>query len=58
MIDIIKWPSFTAINLETYPRRHTYEHFLDYEIPFTSRTTQLDITNLKIIYKTLILNFL
>lgn len=47
MIDKIEWPSFTAINLETYPRRHIYEHFLDYEIPFTSRTTQLDITNLK-----------
>ena len=42
-----EWPVAAPIDLSTYPRRDLYEHFLTFEIPVTTRTVQLDITQLQ-----------
>ena len=40
-------PIATPIDLDTYARRHWYEHFCQFEIPVTYRTIQIDVTALK-----------
>lgn len=41
-----EWPKASPIDLETYPRRDLYEHFLTFEIPVATRTIQIDVTPL------------
>ena len=41
-----EWPVASPIDLETYPRKVLYKHFLTFEVPVTTRTIQLDITEL------------
>ena len=43
---MFEWPTATHIDIEAYPRRRIYEHFLTFEIPVTTRTIQLDVTSL------------
>lgn len=43
---MFEWPVASRIDLESYPRRQLYEHFLTFEIPVTTRTLQLDTTAL------------
>ena len=43
---MFEWPTATPVDLETYPRRKLYEHFLTFEIPVTTRTVQIDVTEL------------
>lgn len=39
-----EWPTAKPIDLETYPRRDIYAHFLTFEIPVVTRTLQLDVS--------------
>lgn len=41
-----EWPTATPIDLDTYPRREIYRHFLTFEIPVVTRTIQIDVTDL------------
>ena len=43
---MFEWPIASRIDMETYPRRALYEHFLTFEIPVVTRTVQLDVTSL------------
>jgi len=43
---MFEWPIASRIDMDTYPRRALYEHFLTFEIPVASRTVQLDVTSL------------
>ena len=43
---MFEWPIATPIDMESYPRREMYEHFLNFEIPVVARTVQLDVTSL------------
>jgi chloramphenicol O-acetyltransferase type A len=43
---MFEWPIASRINLDTYPRRMLYEHFLTFEIPVATRTIQIDVTSL------------
>jgi chloramphenicol O-acetyltransferase type A len=43
---MFEWPLASRIDMDTYPRRALFEHFLTFEIPVTNRTVQLDITSL------------
>jgi len=43
---MFEWPTSTPIDIESYPRRELYEHFLSFEIPVATRTLQLDVTSL------------
>ena len=43
---MFEWPTATPIDLDTYPRRFWYEHFLTFEIPLVNRTIQIDVTDL------------
>lgn len=45
-MDAFELPVPHPIDLEAYPRRRTYEAFLDFDNPTTSRTIQVDITSL------------
>lgn len=45
--NMIDWPTAIPIDLDTYPRRHWYEHFCQFEIPVTYRTIQIDVTALR-----------
>lgn len=42
-----EWPTATPIAMESYNRRHLYEHFSEFDIPITYRTVQIDVTALK-----------
>lgn len=46
--DVIQfeWPKATPIELESYPRKDLYKHFLTFEIPVVTRTIQIDVTEL------------
>lgn len=44
---MFEWPNATPVDLQSYARRHWYEHFCQFEIPLTYRTVQIDITDLK-----------
>ena len=52
-----EWPVATRIDLDTYPRRALYEHFLTFENPVVNRTVQLDISALKTFVKSKGLRF-
>ena len=41
-----EWPTAAPIDLETYPRRDLYEHFLTFEIPVATRTLQINVSAL------------
>ena len=41
-----EWPSATPIDLDTYPRKELYRHFLTFEIPVVTRTLQIDVTSI------------
>jgi chloramphenicol O-acetyltransferase type A len=41
-----EWPTATPIDLENYPRRDLYKHFLTFEIPVATRTIQIDVSAL------------
>ncbi|MBU3679883.1 MAG: hypothetical protein FGM32_09810 [Candidatus Kapabacteria bacterium] len=43
---MFEWPTATPIELDSYPRRFWYEHFLTFEIPLVYRTIQIDVTEL------------
>lgn len=45
-LKMFEWPIATPIDMESYPRRGLYEHFLTFEIPVVTRTVQLDVTSL------------
>lgn len=49
---MFEWPVATRIDLDSYPRRHLYEHFLEFEIPVVTRTIRLDTTSLVDFIKT------
>ncbi len=44
---MFEWPNATPVHLQSYARRHLYEHFCQFEIPLTYRTVQIDVTDLK-----------
>lgn len=44
---MFEWPIATPIALESYTRRHLYEHFIEFDNPLTYRTIQIDVTALK-----------
>jgi chloramphenicol O-acetyltransferase type A len=44
---MFEWPTAIPIDLETFPRKHWYEHVGQFEIPVTYLTTQIDVSNLK-----------
>lgn len=41
-----EWPTATPIDLESYPRKDLYKHFLTFEIPVATRTIQIDVSAL------------
>jgi chloramphenicol O-acetyltransferase type A len=41
-----EWPTAKAIDLDAYPRKTIYKHFLGFELPVSSRTIQSDVTAL------------
>lgn len=41
---MFEWPVASRIDMDTYPRKQLYEHFLTFEIPVVTRTVQLDVT--------------
>jgi chloramphenicol O-acetyltransferase type A len=41
-----EWPTATPIDLESYPRKDLYKHFLTFEIPVVTRTIQIDVSAL------------
>lgn len=43
---MFEWPIASRIDMNTYPRRVLYEHFLTFEIPIVTRTVLLDVTSL------------
>lgn len=43
---MFEWPVASRVDMETYPRRNLYEHFLTFEIPVATRAIQLDVTAL------------
>ena len=44
---MFEWPTAIPIDLETFPRKHWYEHVCQFEIPVTYLTTQIDVSSLK-----------
>ena len=44
---MFEWPIATKIDMDTYPRKALFEHFMTFEIPVATRTIQPDITLLK-----------
>jgi chloramphenicol O-acetyltransferase type A len=44
---MFEWPIATPIALESFTRRHLYEHFVEFDIPVTYRTIQIDVTALR-----------
>ncbi len=54
---MFEWPTATPIDLETFPRKHLYEHFCQFEIPLSYRTIQIDVSSLKAYCKTNNLKF-
>ena len=44
---MFEWPTATPIDLATYPRRHWYEYFSQFEVPITYLTIQIDVTALR-----------
>lgn len=49
--DMFEWPVASSIDLQTYPRRGAFEHYMGFEIPVSTRTVQIDITLLKTFIK-------
>ena len=54
---MFEWPVSSKIDLETYPRRRLFEHFISFEIPITARTLQIDVTGLRSFTKRKALRF-
>lgn len=54
---MFEWPVASKIDLETYPRRRLFEHFMSFEIPITSRTLEIDVTELRNFTKAKALRF-
>lgn len=46
-IDNFEWPKASRIDMQTYPRRGLFEHFMEFEVPVVNRTLPIDLTALK-----------
>lgn len=44
---MFEWPKATPVDLQSYARKHWYDHFCQFEIPVTYRTVQIDVTELR-----------
>ncbi len=49
---MFEWPSASRIDMNAYPRKALYEHFLTFESPVVNRTVQLDVSSLMSFIKT------
>jgi len=55
---MFEWPIAHPIDLSAYPRRRTYELFLDFDNPTTTRTVQIELTALMAYIKSRGLRFM